>query len=119
MRTIHGIRATAVLQAALLFASASASAQMPPVHTVEAAVESSVLNIHLPDVAPGTVILAGCPGCIVHDLALPADATYTINGRGSTLVSLRSMALAHSDATVTLHYLPGTRRVTRIDLTVF
>ncbi|HVO00119.1 MAG TPA: hypothetical protein VMT49_08765 [Steroidobacteraceae bacterium] len=109
----------AVPRAALLLMTMPALAQMPPVRVVEAAVESGLLGVHWPDAAPGTVILLSCGGCSVHELALPANVAFTINGRNATLADVRQAAGVHSDATVTLHYLPGPRRISRVDVTVF
>jgi hypothetical protein len=103
---------------ALSAASTLAHAQHPPITVMEASVETSADQVHLPSSLAGTIQVLGCPQCRLQSLQLDSSSQFFMNFQEVSLVQFSTAALNAVGKPLTIHYRLSDSIVTRVDLTV-
>ncbi len=99
---------------AFVLASAADAAGGNHIRAPQAAIETQLRAVTLPERLEGQVIVAPCPTCAARSFGIASDALLQWNGAVISLQALRQRALKGSTAPVTLIYTRDNNRIVRI-----
>jgi hypothetical protein len=99
---------------ALLLAGNAGAAGGNHIRAPQAAIETQLRAVTLPERLEGQVIVAPCPTCAARSFGIASDAQLQWNGAAISLQALRQRALKGSTAPVTLIYTRDNNRIVRI-----